>query len=967
MTPYPKPHTPYRLAIALSLLLAASPLSGQYLTRPQIPWRTITTERFDIHYPVEMEEWTRRVAVRIEGYADAVDAVIGNRPEARVTVIVEDPSNVANGFALPFMEGPVIFLWPTPPSPSPTFGSHRGWGEALAVHEYGHIAHLTFPSRNPRERLLWRFLPTRISPVAIKAPAWVIEGYATVIEGLLTGSGRPFSSGRASVLRQWALEGRLPTYAQLNGSAAFLGGNMRYLAGSAFLEWLAQRRGDSSLVHLWRRMSARQQRSFDEAFAGVFGASAPDMYAAFTVDVTERALQIRNRLRESGLVEGELVQRLVGATGEPAISPDGSRIAIVVRRLKGPSRLVVWETNPPPADSALQRARERLLERDPLDVVPFDSFPRPQRALATLRPSQGRSHESPRWMPDGITLLVSRDEPAADGITRPDLFLWNTRSKSLRRVTRASGIRQADPAPDAREAAAVRCHAGTCSVVLVTLESGAWRELVAGHPDLVWHRPRFSPDGRTIAASFQENGTWGVALIDRGTGVVRRLTSGDSRHSPVFTPDGRSLITVSEQGGIANLELVRVDSGVPSTLTRVTGAVLAPEVNRRDGSLWFLTLRSGGYDLRHLPAPGPVTTPVVAVHGSSVPAAPPVPPAALLNVAASPSTVLPHGYGLGPRRWRVLPGGVYGADGGTATLMVGNIDPIARLSVVGLAGLGSRGTWRGASLTAGLRRWAVGLEGSAWKVDHEPSRGDQALSPATSDIRTTGGGMLARIAGEESNTAYAVRGGFTVSRVSNSSQSTSRKSALGEVRARVVYTFGPASASLTSGASLAVGETNEESWRRLVTSTAVTLGTSRRWLRGDHLSGRVSPAGAGGPGQASEQFLIGGTANPFMNPLYFSQRIALPAVPAGFLHGSRYQQWRAGIGGLDWEPYMVWIAAGDSLERYHRIAGIERAFEISALGFARLPAVRLRGGAAWSFDEPFRHRPRAYLSVTYSP
>ena len=288
------------LAVALSL--APAPVRAQYLTRPQIPWRTISTARFDIHFPAEMEEWTRQVARQMESVADAVNDVVGNTPTSRITVIVEDPSNVANGFALPFLEGPIIFLWPTPPSPSPTFGSHRGWGEVLAIHEYGHIAHLTFPSRNPRERLLWRFLPVQISPVTRKSPAWVIEGYATVIEGQLTGSGRPYSSGRAAVLRQWALEGRFPTYAQLNGSGAFLGGNMRYLVGSAYLEWLLQRKGDSSLVHLWRRMSARVDRSFDEAFAGVFGAGPAEMYGAFTVDVIDRALQVRTRLRDAGVI-----------------------------------------------------------------------------------------------------------------------------------------------------------------------------------------------------------------------------------------------------------------------------------------------------------------------------------------------------------------------------------------------------------------------------------------------------------------------------------------------------------------------------------------------------------------------------------------------------------------------------------------------------------------------------------------
>jgi hypothetical protein len=143
------------------------------------------------------------------------------------------------------------------------------------------------------------------------------------------------------------------------------------------------------------------------------------------------------------MVEGELVQRLTGGTGEPALSPDGTRLAIVLRSLTGPSRLVVWPTRPGP-DSTVQRARERMLRLDPLDVAPFDSFPRPRRALATLHPFRGRSHEQPRWMPDGINILVTRDEPAPNGVTRPDLFMWNTRS-GLRRLTRGASVRQVDP------------------------------------------------------------------------------------------------------------------------------------------------------------------------------------------------------------------------------------------------------------------------------------------------------------------------------------------------------------------------------------------------------------------------------------------------------------------------------------------------------------------------------------------
>ncbi|MEW5919139.1 MAG: hypothetical protein AB1762_22235, partial [Gemmatimonadota bacterium] len=154
----------------------------------------------------------------MESYATAVNAYVGNAPGGRTTVLVDDPSGDANGFAIPLLGEPVIMLWPTPPAPSLTFGEHRGWGEILGIHEYAHIAHLTFPSRNPRERLLWRLLPARLGPVARKAPAWVFEGYATLIEGRLTGSGRPHSAGRAAILREWALSGNLPSYGALDNA-----------------------------------------------------------------------------------------------------------------------------------------------------------------------------------------------------------------------------------------------------------------------------------------------------------------------------------------------------------------------------------------------------------------------------------------------------------------------------------------------------------------------------------------------------------------------------------------------------------------------------------------------------------------------------------------------------------------------------------------------------------------------------
>src|SRR5204863_262157 len=135
------------------------------------------------------------------------------------------------------------------------------WGEVLASHEFAHIAHLTRASRNTFMRRVWAALPANLGPIALNAPRWVVEGYATYVEGRVTGSGRPHGAWRPAFLREWALEGQLPTYGQLDASPTYGGDEFAYLAGSAYLEWLVQRQGDSSLVYLWRRMTARRTRS----------------------------------------------------------------------------------------------------------------------------------------------------------------------------------------------------------------------------------------------------------------------------------------------------------------------------------------------------------------------------------------------------------------------------------------------------------------------------------------------------------------------------------------------------------------------------------------------------------------------------------------------------------------------------------------------------------------------------------
>ncbi len=958
-------------ACVAAILASGRVLPAQTRAVPSLDWRTIETRYFVIHYPRSAEAWTLDVARHIDAVHDAVGRVVGNAPARRVSIIVEDPSNQSNGYAIPMLEDPLIYFWPMPPDPTSGIGDSRGWGEMLSVHEYTHIAHLTRATRNPWERFLTRLSPLRVGPIAIKSPRWVDEGYATYVEGELTGSGRPHSAWRAAVLREWALEGKLPTYGQLDVDSRFLGGDMAYLAGSAFLEWLVQRQGggDSTLVHLWRRMSAREDRPFDESFAGVFGGYPADLYGRFTAELTGRALDVERAI-DAGVASradsgrGTTVQSLAWGTGAPAVSPNGKLMAIVLARRGAPSRVVIWKTAADTADTAAARARAKLLALDPEDVPAVAWRPAPRAPLATLYPHAGFAYASPRFMPNGRRVLLVRRSARRDGLLRDDLFLWDPLHGTVRRVTRDAGIRSADPAPDGRHAVADRCVEGICDVVLVDLSTGATHTLAAGAARLVYYRPRFSHDGSRVIVSVQRDSRWDLEVIDlrapAPTPNAMGPRDGVNRYEGAFLPGDTSVVFTTDAGGIPNIAVMQLASGDEHALTAVASAASAPEPDRRSNTVYFLRLHADGLDLASVSdtTSVPTLSTSTALDPATVPA--PAPADTFARSALRP----PHAYGLGPRNLIVLPTLSFAAEGKSLGLMMAGTDPVGRLTWAATGVYGDRGTWRGASLGGAWRGWPVAVAAEGFYADEHPSEQHGGVAaPAYLDARYAGGDAALSFERDYSGSAHAVRLGAAAGQLDGDVyRRQPRTLAFAEYRGQFRQTPNEWRLDEEVAVNGAGGRTADSSWARGTVSAGALVARD-----GLGVTARVTYGEVARGAPAYEEFALGGTDPMLYDQSIASQRTAMPATPLGIATGRRVATYRVDLPFGVFSPYFWAGSAGESLHAWHRIVGIETSIQESGVWAIHVPDMRVVAGAGYSLDDPTRHRTTFYITWVYRP
>jgi len=916
----------------LVALLAFALTSPALAQGPAADWRTLSTAHFRVAFPGEFEAFARHAAESLEAAYPRVVELVGGSPPLPVDVVVRDPRGAANGAAIPWLDRPQIVLWAYPPDTDSDTARFSDWIDLLSVHELAHVVHLARPGEGPLS-FLARASPAPLGPLAFGCPRWVYEGYATLIEGELTGSGRPGSVYQEMVLRRLAIEDKLPAYGKLSSTRGWLSGSFAYLLGSAYIEWLGARGGAGRLRGLWHALEG--WRNFDSAFRSVWEESPQELYESFRQDVKARSLEQAERLEKEGLVEGELWRRLEGGTASPSVSPDGTRL--LARRDSSPrsSFIAVWEL------------AEGSVEAPP---------------RWTLRRANGYSASDPRWMPDGREVLFARRAPDAEGVLIWDLYLWNPSAGAVRRVTSGADVADADPSPDGRSAVAVRNRFGISSLVRVDFATGAVTPLPASAGSaeewLVWSHPRFSPDGREIAVLVHRGSGWRLARLSAEGGAAAELPlPGEAVAEPAWSPDGSRIWIAADGSGIWNLYGVSVAGGETQARTRVTGGAFSPAPAPDGRSLYFLDFTAKGIDVRRL---GLETTAPLILPFS--PEKSPLP--------------APGREGKGEVRpyspWRTMTfrpliGFSVSPSGNSAQLGVEGADVVGRLHWLAAGSVGDAAGPRGGALAAAWRGSLLEISADLFSAIEKPGRQSFVARPQLDEERAGGylgfswgrpftwGAVRAELGGGGTRVdAFAPADRFWRSLTSTAGRVAFR-------RTRDGWGFG--ADAETQGSA---GTTDEHFWSQGFVGARVSGLTPFA-----SLSAGARTGGTTGEPTIFDLFSIGGVPSTILPPGLDRNRIASPALPAAVQLGERFESFRAELEGeeVPVAVYGEWLRAWSGPVRPPaiRIAGAEARLErlIPSEADRR---VTFRAGVAYvSSDAPRIRSTRGYAFLIYRP
>jgi hypothetical protein len=551
---------------------------------PWVPWRTVTTPHYHVHFHAGIEDIAQRVATVAEDVYERLSPELGHRPEGHTEIVLNDGTEDANGFAyaLPY---PTVDLYASAPDDMSTLGDYDDWVTELVTHELTHILHMTNVSGAPD--VINHVIGPTLAPNQVQ-PHWILEGLAVAMESEHTSGGRLRSTQFDMMLRADVLENRTAALDEISHSPRrWPATTLWYLYGAKFVAWIASIYGPDIYAAVATDYGAALVPfAVNRAIRRATGRTYEELWAGWMLDLKRHYTAERDAVVRSGRREGERLTfrgwTALGPRFLPASCHEPGALAYVrddADTLGGLYLVRPGRAGKQPEEEFLARTSGRGLAYGPDCSLYFDN----------IVPSR-------RKYPFGDLFRLPPGETSPSGVDR-----------KRERLTFGRRTRDVDVSPDGRHAVYVTNDGGTTTLRIAELTPDGRleheRRLVPSASFEQAFTPRFSPDGTRVAYSaWTEGGYRDVRVVDLASGRFFELWHDRAiDQQPAWSADGKTLFLASDRSGISNIYAYELASGALSQVTNVVNGAYMPEPSPDGRTLVYVGYTSDGFDLFELP------------------------------------------------------------------------------------------------------------------------------------------------------------------------------------------------------------------------------------------------------------------------------------------------------------------------------------------------------------------------------
>ncbi|MDP2983906.1 MAG: hypothetical protein Q8O92_11315 [Candidatus Latescibacter sp.] len=509
----------------------------------------------------------------------------------RVTCIVTDEADYANGYALYFQN--TITIYAT--SMDFELRGQSNWLRNVFVHEMTHMIALQKAAKGPVNFVLLNAGKFNQNPdfditlalYHLSQPLWFVEGSAQA--GAESYGAERWDTHREMLLRSAWYENSLLSLDEMTVLSGKDGMNseMVYNQGYSLVRFLKDKYGYDKVVKL---NNTKNIMDFDPVMEKVLGAKPQKVYEDWRESLNSRYQPYKNHT----FVEGEKIADEGSTDFYPAVSPDG--------------RYLAWLSN---------RGRDYSIT----DLMLKDLTTGKKRILVkNIDQRFSWSHDSQKL------LFVKRPAP---GSRFYDIFTYDLGDNSEQRVSKNMRARDPEFSPGDSLIVFVRNEGGNNALAVIAADGTGLKFLTSTHDGTQFYAPSFSPDGSKILFGlFKQDLDRDIGLIDigsksyryrwdiadstkgfsdstsfaKGTDFRILLSAKSDERDPRFLPDGRGIVYASDASGIFNIYTLDIESGKARRVTDVYGGAFCPSMGPA-GELYYAGFKARDFSIYRLKIP----------------------------------------------------------------------------------------------------------------------------------------------------------------------------------------------------------------------------------------------------------------------------------------------------------------------------------------------------------------------------